>query len=253
MRRHNNSKKQKKQKTKRNNKGSTNSVLRQVLGPQVAGNYTTGFTWVKLGMKYSDTFDTSLTTGAILDQVFRANSLFDPDRTNTGHQPLEFDQYFALYNRYHVYAISWHITLAGAADAYHMCCGIVNGAETFTSSTDFRTFREGPMTRDYTSSYGSPALRASGHQPLYKYNGVGMRAYMTDDRFGSTMITNPSEILDFHVMLYNPTANSILIHWQVDLKFHCVVHDPILADPSAIRQRYRLIDEIRLKRVLATL
>ncbi len=83
----------KNKKRNKNKLGFVNQLLREVLGPQVAGNYTTGFTWVKLGMKYSDTFDTSLTTGAILDQVFRANSIFDPDRTNAGHKPLEIDQY----------------------------------------------------------------------------------------------------------------------------------------------------------------
>ncbi len=230
---------------KRNNRGTVDKTLRSVLGPQVAGNYTTGFAWVKLGMKYSDTFDTTLTTGAVLDQNFRANSLFDPDRTNTGHQPLEFDQYFLLYNRYHVYAITWHITAAGAADAYHMACGVVNGAETFTSATDFRTFKEGPMVRDYTSSYGSPALNTTGRADLCKYNGIGLRAYLTDDRFGSVMITNPTEILDLHIMFYNPTANTVAIHWQIDIKYHCVVHDPLLADPSQIRERCALLDSMR--------
>lgn len=219
------------------NGGSTNGVLRQVLGPQVAGAYTTGCAWVKLGMKYSDTFSTTLVAGAVNDQVYRANSIFDPDRTNTGHQPLEFDQYMLLYNRYHVYAVSWHITSAGAADAYHMATGIINGTETFTSATDFRTFREGPMVRDYTSSYGSPSLIARDKKPLYRFNGISMKAYMTDDRFGSQMITNPSEIIDLHIMHYNPSANTVLIHWQIDLKFHCVVHDPLLADPSSIRRR----------------
>jgi len=215
-----------------------NRTLTQVLGPQIAGNYTAGFAWIKAGMKYSDTFDTTMTTGTVSTQVFRANSIFDPDRTNTGHQPLTFDAYFLLYNRYHVYAISWHIRASGAADAYHMACGVVNGTETFTSVTDFRTFREGPKVRDYTSSYGSPAIESTGHENLNKFNGCSLVAYMTDDRFGSTMVTNPVEIIDFIVMFYNPTANTVLVHWIVDIKFHLVLHDPLIGDPSRIKRRY---------------
>lgn len=232
---------------KRKNQGKNviNRTLVQVFGRQLPGSYASGAQWVKLGMKYSDTFDTTLTTGAILDQVFRANSLFDPDRTNAGHQPLTFDAYALLYNRYHVYAMSWSITFAAAADAYHIACGVVNGTETFTSATDFRTFREGPMVRDYTATFGGPAIRAQGRQDLWKFNGEGLRAYMTDDRFGSTVVLNPVEILDFHVMLYNPTANSVLIHWVVDLKFHCIMHDPILNDPSSLRKRLQEQEEFR--------
>ncbi len=43
-------------------------------------------------------------TGAITDSwVYRLNSLFDPDFTGTGHQPLWHDQLALLYNRYQVH------------------------------------------------------------------------------------------------------------------------------------------------------
>lgn len=38
--------------------------------------------------------------GLIAQHQFRMNSAFDPDYTGTGHQPMLYDQYAALYNRY---------------------------------------------------------------------------------------------------------------------------------------------------------
>ncbi len=38
------------------------------------------------------------------EYVFRGNSLFDPDFTSTGTQPLGFDQYSAFYGEYKVYS-----------------------------------------------------------------------------------------------------------------------------------------------------
>lgn len=40
--------------------------------------------------------------GLTADYVFRANSVFDPDYTGTGHQPMGRDQWSEVYNRYTV-------------------------------------------------------------------------------------------------------------------------------------------------------
>lgn len=42
------------------------------------------------------------TAGSLATYSFRLNSLFDPNETGTGHQPMYFDQVSALYNHYHV-------------------------------------------------------------------------------------------------------------------------------------------------------
>ncbi len=51
-----------------------------------------------------------LTSGAsTASHTYRANSLFDPDFTGVGHQPMGFDQYAAFYDRYYVTSCSMKV------------------------------------------------------------------------------------------------------------------------------------------------
>lgn len=51
-------------------------------------------------MRYCDAFTKTSTLGAIAFNTFRANSIFDPDDTGVGHQPMYRDQWSGIYNTY---------------------------------------------------------------------------------------------------------------------------------------------------------
>lgn len=53
-------------------------------------------------LRYSDVYTLSTSGTAPVGNIFRMNSVFDPDFTGTGHQPLYFDQFAAVYSRYSV-------------------------------------------------------------------------------------------------------------------------------------------------------
>lgn len=55
-------------------------------------------------LKYHQDIGISSASGAVAGNTFRANSLYDPDETGTGHQPMYFDQLAAVYGRYQVVA-----------------------------------------------------------------------------------------------------------------------------------------------------
>jgi len=48
-----------------------------------------------------------------VEQVFRANSLFDPDVTNAGHQPYGFDTLSSIYTRYKVESVEFEFVHSG--------------------------------------------------------------------------------------------------------------------------------------------
>lgn len=216
----------------RKNLGTRSNAISKVFGQFRVGQFNVIPPWIETVMRYSTVIDLTILSGVVNDYCFRANSLFDPDRTSAGHQPLGFDQMAALYNRYHIDKFTSHVEMSNTADTYHASAGTVNGSYLYTTVADFTTFSESPRILHHTSAYGAPSIKFNQQAELPEYLGVSQIAYFTDDRFGSQVITNPTEVVDFHIVTYNPTANTILIHVKVDLVYRAVLHDPILPTQS---------------------
>lgn len=67
-------------------------------------------------LRYVTNFTISSTTTPGRYQ-FRCNGLFDPDITNTGHQPLYFDQLMALYDHFTVVKATLKLTISPSTSA----------------------------------------------------------------------------------------------------------------------------------------
>lgn len=67
-------------------------------------------------LRYCDTYNLTSTAGSLAKQVWRANSLVDPDFTGAGHQPMYFDQYAALYENYVVIGSKIKVTVSPVPD-----------------------------------------------------------------------------------------------------------------------------------------
>lgn len=57
---------------------------------------------LRMGFSFTRTVILGTTLGVPVDYVFRGNSLYDPDFTGVGAQPLFFDQMLAIYNHFSV-------------------------------------------------------------------------------------------------------------------------------------------------------
>jgi len=53
-------------------------------------------------LRYVQTYSLDPGTGVYAQQTFRANAVYDPDSTGTGHQPANFDIFAQMYDRYTV-------------------------------------------------------------------------------------------------------------------------------------------------------
>jgi hypothetical protein len=92
-------------------------------------------------LRYADYVNLAVTSGALAKYAFRWNSMFDPDFTSSGHQPLYRDQYAAVYNFYSVIAARAKITFTNTDVDNPYLVGAVTD-EDATASTSFQTLME---------------------------------------------------------------------------------------------------------------
>lgn len=80
----------------RRSAGATASVNRI---PRAVKSFPTS---MRVKMKFSSVFDSSITAGSPTQWFWRANSPFDPDAAIGGSQPRSFTQWSQFYEKYHV-------------------------------------------------------------------------------------------------------------------------------------------------------
>ncbi len=231
-----NRKKQRNPRTKRNNQ-------KRGYGLGTMGRYTAyerpGLTFLDphryLTFKYTELFTSSVATITGTQQIMRLNSLFDPDSTGVGHQPLGFDQIAALYNRYRVLKTRWRVTFGPETGTFNIVVVPVNGtlATPVVNAATFETAGETPraVLRKQGATAGMPIVINGGIR-LCDLNGVTITEYLADDRFEAAVTTSPAEVMSLYICLYNGTASTIGINYTVEMWFEVDMHDPILPGSS---------------------
>lgn len=159
-----------------------------------------------------------------VDQIYRLNSIFDPDLTNLGHQPYGRDTYATLYNRYRVDSVSYVIDFACTGSTGQV---VILPTNTATSIGSFGLAREHARAV-WKSAAQYQNQRITGSIDLAKLNGVPKKTYQADDRFQSLMGTNPAEIMCMHILAGNlADVYTTEIYYTVTLTYHCTFYDPI--------------------------
>lgn len=105
-------------------------------------------------LKYIETVPLVSTLGAIGTYSFSCNSLFDPNQTGGGHQPMYYDQFTALYTKYTVFASKIKATfLTTSTTNNNVAVGILLNDDLVTQGPSFSGVFEQSLA---VSKYISP-------------------------------------------------------------------------------------------------
>lgn len=132
--------------------------------------------------------------GNVATYQFRGNSIFDPDLTSTGHQPLGHDEFAAMYQRYRVHASRVVLYACNTGDPGLPVQLVIHATNNSTLITNFDTVMEQPYMRTLTlevdSNGGSCKKLTFPWMSTKKIKGTHMTEL--DDRFQASYGANPS-------------------------------------------------------------
>lgn len=165
----------------------------------------------------------------------QANSIYDPDLSGAGHQPMGRDELADLYQSYCVYGISYSVT----CDAYnsgtsvsvdHMLGCIATNDPTGVISRVVNTgsAMEQPASKwVYNPTTGRRMLK--GYIDCAKVVGLSRRQYLDSDDYRALMSTNPAKQVTAHFWWGRPDAASVTLNADlcIVLTYHVCLFDPV--------------------------
>lgn len=173
--------------------------------------------------------------GSAASYQFRLNSLFDPDYTGAGHQPMGFDQLAALYQRYRVYGCKWRVVFASQDTSQHVEVAVQSRPNP-TISTNMQDILEKQyITKAVLGVEGSgQGVRTlSGYTSISKIRGVPKSVVKNESDYGALISANPvfQPCLNIFVQNMN-TAASVVCNFRIHLTFFAEFGDKVMLTGS---------------------
>lgn len=146
--------------------------------------------------------------GTIIDYRFRTNSLYDPNRTATGHQPLGRDQWATFYDRYRVTKCYYQIDCTNVSTSAGSIVSVLHNTDD-AAVTNAGTAAEQALcvTRQVPPS---STRRFVGVVHPHVVWGVTAKQYNDDDVYAAQMGSNPGSSSMMHIVHCDDVSGGVL-------------------------------------------
>lgn len=156
-------------------------------------------TMVKL--KYMERIVFTSTAGVQSSQVFRGNSLFDPNQTGTGQQPLGFDEWCNFYANYRVKGAKINVQYVSPSSTTSatQTWDVALYPALVTTIADQASAKVQPLVKYRMGNLGSNTIRLSSYVSTSKMFGTNKKAIDINDDYGALINTNPVNVWFFNM------------------------------------------------------
>jgi hypothetical protein len=156
--------------------------------------------------------------GAAIANVFRLNSVFDPDFTGVGTSAVGYTQLAALYGRYRVLSAKISVEFINTTAAVPLTCFIVvNPVTTVGVGIAQILAQRYVWTRGVSAITGSATVFHTAEADVHAIYGVPRQQVRNEDDFAAVAGANPNNGVYAHVGVYaNGAASTANAHVRIE-------------------------------------
>lgn len=186
-------------------------------------------------LEYRTSIDLNSEYGTIETNDYRLNSIYDPEITSTGHQPMWRDQYSLIYQKYRVFKATYEIKLVPISSNGTPIRVVTIASADPTLPLDIATAWEQNRTENRLVPPGPDTivtLRGSVNMP--KLQGQTAVAFKGDDGNFAFMSTNPTNRATLRFLMASANGTTAENKWLADVKitYHVEIFDRLTPDQS---------------------
>lgn len=165
-------------------------------------------------------------------QLYRLNSLFDPDATGVGQQPMFYDQLSPIYQRYCVYQVEYKIVVCNQSTSLDAIVGIQANADATTSTDVDRYIMNGNCEWNIVERNNGAAIRTfQGTVDLPSMASMTKEQYMADDQYQGIVSGNPG--IQFYLKVFAANVDETsgttgLVRMYTELRYKCKLFNQVL-------------------------
>lgn len=176
-------------------------------------------------LRYCEQFQLTIANAsAPFEYVFRANSIYDPNYTSTGHQPLAHDQLQTLYGRYLVTGSRIRVNVASNSGINDCVTGVVRVDDDATFLND----AFGEVEQSNAAWYAEAGRMEKAAQTLA--TAFNPRTYFgskyDSDTCGAAFGANPSQEAFFHLFFAQSGTSAYGAWCTVVIEYDVEVTEP---------------------------
>lgn len=186
---------------------------------------------VKLG--FSENVSLDLSSTGYAEHTFRLNSLFDPDFTGTGSQPIGFDQWSAFYNRYRVHNTKFKVMAISTATTLGFIMGCNVRRESAVSPIYIDNIGEPFNQWTMGGSAQAGPVKIEGSNSIKEVYGIDNRTFMDED-YSASISGSPSRVNYLHVWAntWDVASAALVIQVFIELTFETDFYERVDLDDS---------------------
>ncbi len=201
---------------------------------------------VKRMLYYDSRFEMTGAGGVLQTHYFRANDVYDPDATGTGHQPIGFDQAMLFWEQFAVFSSKITVTFrSNQADGLRV--GVFLNPDQ-TNPTIQQIMENGYVKSDVVCGTTSVGLGFHTYKRInmacdnVKYFQMkNKEAYFSNPNFIGNAASTPTELVYFGVFAFNQlTTNTTDVLFDVELSYDVRFQEPRKITSSLITRAREL-------------